>query len=156
MSLGVLIGRFGDFVRARHDPHPSAPSVTEEFPEIIAPLRGCAAHHLIPLALLSGVDSECAQSERDAIVVYCLSIAERRGISVSDAERMAFAGHVAEFRPSLMQLDPALELLERESAEDIALLFAAAEAVVGADGKLDPAEQKLLDELKSEVAKPRP
>ncbi|HEY1960836.1 MAG TPA: hypothetical protein VGG69_00340 [Rhizomicrobium sp.] len=154
MSLGVLVGRFGEFVRACHDPDASPSSIPDEFPEIIAPLRGCAAHHLIPLALLSGVDRECAQSEREAIVVYCLSIAERRGISVSDAERVAFAQHVAEFRPSLMQLDPALALLERDSAEDIALLFAAAAAVVGADGRLDPAEQKMLDELKSEIARP--
>jgi hypothetical protein len=155
MSLGVLVGRFGEFVRARHDPHPDAP-VTDEFPEIIARLRSCAAHHLAPLALLSGVDRDCAQSEREAIMVYCLSIAERRGISVSDAGRMAFAQHVAEFRPSLMQLGPALDLLERDAAEDIALLFAAAEAVVSADGRLDSAEQKLLDELKFEIAKSLP
>jgi hypothetical protein len=77
----------------------------------------------------------------------------KSGHPVSDADIGKLKDYVASLRPSLMQLDPALHRIEREDADTKIAFLGAARAVVMADGKLDAAEARLLDELKLEFAK---
>ena len=154
MSLGLLVGRFGTFVRGSCAvPADVKPSGESSFPEAIEDLRTLTAHHLIPLMLLSKADGSSASAEQKIIVDHCVALAKRHEIAVSESGRAAFAAYVADYRPSLMQLDPALRLLERDSLEDLADLFAAASAVISADGLIEPAELRLLDEIKQEATR---
>ena len=154
MSLGLLVGRFGTFVRGNCAvPVEAGPSTEASCPEDIEHLRAFVAHHLIPLMLLSKVDGSSVPAEQKIIVDHCLALAKRHDILVSDTGRAAFAAYVSDYRPSLMQLDPALGLLERDSLEDLADLLAAASAVISADGLIEPAELRLLDEIKQETTR---
>jgi tellurite resistance protein len=138
-------------VRERHETAPDCVAPTP-FPDALQAEREIISHHLIPLALLSRADGDYAQSEQQIIVEHCLSILERIGVKPSAADRATLENYVAVFRPSLVQLDPALKRLERESQGMIAALLGAARKVMDADGRLDPAELKLLDELRMELA----
>jgi hypothetical protein len=151
MSYGVLVDRFGEFVRERHTavPHAVAPT---PFPETLQAEREIIAHHLIPLTLLARTDGDYAASEQHVIVEHCLTLLERIGVKPSAADRAALENYVAAYRPNLMQLDPALRRLEKDSSGSIAALLCAARKVMDADGKIDPAEIKLLDDLRAELA----
>jgi tellurite resistance protein len=151
MSYGVLVERFGGFVRERNDAAPAAAEAPRPFPDSLLAEREIIAHHLIPLALLSRSDGEYAESEQRVIVDHCLGLLERIGVRPSGADRATLEKYVASFRPTLMQLDPALKRLEKESAEALAAFMCAARKVVEADGRSDPAEMKLLDELRAEI-----
>ncbi len=148
MSLGVLVGRFGQFVRTRHDAPAEDAAPDTAFPADLARLREAVAHHVIPLALLSRADGDFAQSERDAIMAHCLTLL---GDGASEQDRAALQDYIANARPSLMQLDPALTRLEHDSPAAIAAMLAAAEAVMNADGQCDPAEAKLIAEMRAEL-----
>ena len=151
MSYGVLVDRFGEFVRERHTPvsHAIAPT---PFPETLQAEREIIAHHLIPLALLARADGDFAASEQHTIVEHCLTLLERIGVKPSAADRTTLESYVTSFRPTLMQLDPALRKLEKDSPGSIAALLCAARKVMDADGKIDPAETELLDDLRAELA----
>jgi len=151
MTYGVLVGRFGAFVREQHDTAASAPAPAP-FPDALQAEREVIAHHLIPLALMARADGDYTVSERRVIVEHCMSLLERVGVKPSAADRDTLENYVAGFRPSLMQLDPALKRLEHESAESLSALLSAAKNLMEADGKLDPAEAKLLDELRVQLA----
>ena len=150
MSLGVLVGRFGDFVREQ--PMPAEPAPTP-FPNDLKHIREAAGHHLVLLALLARADGEEAASEQDVIVSHCLAFANGAGHKPSDAEKAALADYVARFKPALTQLDLALKRLAHDSKSDIAALITAAQAVVDADGVRRPAEVKLLAELQDDLAR---
>jgi hypothetical protein len=151
MSYGLLVKRFGDFVRAQHDVVPN--SVAQlPFPDALQAEREIIAHHLIPLTLLARADGEYAEAERRVVVDHCLSLLERIGVRPSAADRATLENYVATFRPSLVQLAPALKRLEQEQADAIAALLCAAKRVMEADGQCDPAEVKLLDGLRAELA----
>ena len=154
MTWGLLVGRFGTFVRDNCTVEAQAAASTEAVcPEDVEHVRSAVAHHLIPLMLLSKVDGETADSEIAVILDHCVAIARRREVVLADGHRAAFAAYVAGYRPTLMQLDPALRLLERDNLEDLADLFTAASSVISADGRLDPAELRLLDEIKEEATR---
>jgi len=154
MSLGLLVGRFGTFVRGNCAMAVDvAPSQEAPCPKDIEHLRAFVAHQLIPLMLLSKVDGLSVPAEQEIIVDHCIALAERHEIAVSESDRAALAVYVAGYRPSLVQLDPALRLLERDSLEDLADLFAAASAVISADGQIAPAELRLLEEIKQEATR---
>lgn len=153
MSLGLLVGRFGAFVRGNCAlPIDASPSRGSSWPDSIEHLRALVGHHLIPLMLLARVDGHAAEAEQCVIVGHCMALANRHGVAVNEADRAALAKYVARFRPSLTQFDPALRRLERDSLDDLADLFAAASAVICADGEVDPAELHLLDEIKEDAA----
>jgi tellurite resistance protein len=151
MSYGSLVQRFGSFVRERHESYSDsvAPS---PFPDALQAEREIISHHLIVLSLLARSDGEFADSEQRAIVAHCLSLLERIGVKPSASDRATLENYVAVFRPSLIQLDPALKRLEKDSPLAIASLLCAARKVMEADGESDPAEVKLLDELRAELA----
>jgi tellurite resistance protein len=151
MTYGVLVGRFGGLVREQHVTTPSAPEPAP-FPDALQAEREVIAHHLIPLALMARADGEYAESERRVIVDHCLSLLERIGVKPSASDRATLENYVSGFRPSLVQLDPALKKLEHESAESLSALLTAAKKLMEADGKIDPAEAKLLDELRVQLA----
>jgi tellurite resistance protein len=154
MSLGLLVGRFGAFVRGNCAvPIDATPSRETSWPDSSEHLRALVGHHLIPLVLISRVDGNAADTEQQVIVDHCVALAKRHGVDVNEADRAALAKYVARFRPSLTQLDPALRRLERDSLDDLADLFASASAVICADGEVDPAELHLLDEIKDEAAR---
>jgi hypothetical protein len=151
MSLGLLVGRFGDLVREQIPAQQVVFIPEEVFPAQLQRLRAEFGHHLIPLVLLSRIDGNCVEAEREAIVAHCLAMAEKSGIAVNEAERDALAAYIAEFRPTFAQLEPALKRIENESAENIAALIASAIAVVDADGERRAVELGLLAELEQEL-----
>ena len=152
MTLGVLVGRFGPFVRERHDP----PAVMDEpapaFSEDLQGLHRDYAHHIIPLLLLSRSDGDSAAAEQKVVVDHCLALARAAGHPASEKEALALTKYVAGFRPTLLQLDPALHRLEHEPPERVAAFLAAVQAVIGADGETRPEEARFLANLKQEFA----
>ena len=89
MTLGFLVGRFGDFVREQHDaPQDSAPQ--REFPDALSHIREVCSHHLIPLALLARADGQSDASEQKAILDYCAMLMDKSGSKLTDAERSVF------------------------------------------------------------------
>jgi tellurite resistance protein len=151
MSLGLLVGRFGSFVRERHDAIVS--EAPEEIAEPLAHERQMIAHHMIPLALLARSDGNTDVAEQTAMLDHALAVLAAKGETIGDSDRAALKSYVAALRPSLVQLDPALKRLEQETPQEIAGLLEAARKVMEADGKIDPAEAHLLDALKTELAK---
>jgi tellurite resistance protein len=154
MAYGVLVQRFGGFVRERHENAPAPAEAPRPFPDSLQAEREIIAHHLIPLALLSRADGNYAESEQRVIVDHCLELLERIGVKPSAADRSALEKYIADLRPTLMQLDPALKRLEKETAESLASFLSTARKVVVADGNTDPAETRLLDELRADIANP--
>ena len=152
MSLGLLVGRFGSFVRETHIPQgdvaPEAP-----FPDGLNHLREAVGHHLIPLVLIARSDGEFEQRERDTIVTHCVTFARSRGLELDGSATVEFVEYVESYRPRLMQLDPALKRLEHGSREEMAALIAAARAVVEADGIIRPEETRFLDQLNEELGR---
>jgi hypothetical protein len=148
----MFAGRFGQYVRDRHEPR-----AAQDFAEIPYPLpqetRDVITHHLIPLALLARADGDVAAAEQKAMLDHALATLANAGHPVVDADLGKLKDYIAGFRPTLMQLDPALHRLEREDADSKIAFLGAARAVVMADGRIDPAEARLLDELKLEFAR---
>jgi tellurite resistance protein len=153
MSLGLLVGRFGQLVREQHDAPVQGAGSEAPFPDGLVRLRETVSHHVIPLALLSRADGDYADSEKQAILDHCLALLKENGTPASEADRTALKDYIADCRPSLMQLDPALKRLERESPQAVSAMFEAAKAVMEADGRLDPAEARLIAELREELSK---
>jgi hypothetical protein len=151
MTLGLLVGRFGTFIRENHTPNP-APPPESPFPPHLNRLREKVAHHLIPLVLIARSDREFLDSERDVIVSHCLSVAGEAGLALDGSETELLDAYVASFHPSLMQLDPALQRLGRCPHGEVAGLLNAAQAVISADGRVTPEEARLLAELQEELA----
>ena len=151
MTLGLLVGRFGNFVRECHVPSQQAIEPDIAFPASIAHLREAVGHHMIPLVLLARADGDFADSERAVIVKHCLSMAQLKGLEGADGDGPTLSKYLASYRPTLVQLDPALHRLERGTQEEIAALFKTAQTVVDADGERKPEEVRLLAELHDEL-----
>ena len=151
MTLGLLVGRFGNLVREQSPPPQVDVLPDDNFPAPLSRLRAAFAHHLIPLALLSRADGDYAEAEQEAILAHCLALAADAYMPVGAAECAALKDYIAQFRPSMTQLDSALKRLEHEPVRNVAALIAAAQAVVDADGERRPEEAKLLAELQDEL-----
>lgn len=147
----MFAGRFGQYVRDRHEPR-----IAQDSAEIAYPLpqqtRDIIAHHLIPLCLLARADGDVAAAEQTAMADHAVAMLAKAGHPLSDADLGKLKDYIASFRPSLTQLDPALHRIEREDADTKIAFLGAARAVVMADGRIDAAEARLLDELKLEFA----
>ena len=154
MALGILVGRFGPFVRERHDPPTLMDGPSPAFSEDLQGLHRDYAHHIIPLSLLSRSDGDFAAAEQKVIVDHCLALARAAGHPASDKEAAALAKYVACFRPTLMQLDPALHRLEHEPRERVTAFLGAVQGVIEADGVTKPEEAHFLSNLKEEFAHP--
>lgn len=151
MTLGILVQNFGTFVRERHDPPTTM--VDSDAPAFSADLAGLHhdyAHHIIPLSLLARSDGDSAQAELHVIAEHCVTLARLTGRPISDQERGALIVYLGKFRPTLMQLAPALLRLEREPHAHLDALLAAARAVIEADGVVKPDETRFLDNLRQE------
>jgi tellurite resistance protein len=152
MSLGLLVGRFGNYVRETYVP-PVQALPEEDFPDSLNHVREAAGHHLIPLILIAHADGDFAPSERDVIVTHCVTLAQSRGLEINGKDTLAFSDYVQDFRPTLVQLEPALHRLSHSPHEEIVLLIDAARAVVQADGVTRPEETRLLQEMSEELAR---
>ena len=159
MTLGLLVGRFGTLIREMHGSLElerdcaAGNTLSEgEFPDQLNHVRDAVAHHLIPLLLLARADNEFAPQERDVIVEHCITLAGRQGINLAGPQVTALTDYIAVYRPSLMQLDPALHRLAHSSHDDVEDLFIVAKAVVEADGITQAAEVKFLASLSDELA----
>jgi tellurite resistance protein len=150
MSFGLLVGRFGTFVRESHTAM-EAGEAAPPFPDQLNQVRHAIAHHLIPLALLARCDGEFAPEERNVIVTHCVSVAGRRGIDMDAARTALLVEYVSEYRPTLMQLDPALSRLAESTHSELLELVEAAHAVVDADGMTRDAEKRFLITLGEEL-----
>jgi hypothetical protein len=154
MSLGLLVGRFGSFVReTRASQEDSAPP--PPFPDGLNHLRDAVGHHLIPLVLIARSDGDFEPRERDVIVTHCITFARNQGLELDGSGTIEFVQYVESYRPSLMQLDPALSRLERGDHDEMAVLVAAARAVIEADGVIRPEEARFLDQLSEEIGRLR-
>ncbi len=154
MLFGVLVENFGIFVRERYDLPPDCAPV-ESYSQALSHLHNAFGHHIIPLSLLSRSDGSCADCERKVIVEHCLFLARASGQAAGDDERAALEEYVVEFRPTLVQLEPALHRLEHEPAEHLDAFLAAAKAVIEADGVVRPEEARFLEKLAGECAAAR-
>lgn len=152
MEQTMFAGRFGQYVRERHEPQAAQAAAEIPYP-LSQETRDVITHHLIPLALLARADGDIASAERKAMLDHAIALLAKSGHPVSDTDLGKLKYYLAGFRPSLMQLDPALHRLEREDADSKIAFLGAVRAVVMADGRIDPAEARLLDELKLEFAK---
>jgi len=152
MTLGLLVGRFGTFVRETHVPPADAAPVAA-FPDSLNHLRDAVGHHLIPLVLVARSDSDFDQRERDVIVTHCVIMARRRGLELDGPGTIEFVEYIDAYRPTLAQLDPALKRLEHGHHDELAALVAAVRAVIEADGATRPEEIRLLDELNEELGR---
>lgn len=145
MTMGLLVGSFGNLVRMRNTAPETQAHEPDYSPELMA-LRERLGHHLIPLALLARSDGEFAEAERNVIIEHCASIA-----GLDEKQRSMLGVYLREARPTLTQLDPALHRLEAEDPSNIKALIDAAERLIMADGKADPAEQRLLNRMRAEL-----
>ncbi|HVY89934.1 MAG TPA: TerB family tellurite resistance protein [Hyphomonadaceae bacterium] len=149
MALGLLVGHFADLVRRRRDlKEELAAPPTQAFSPDLNRLRERLGHHLVLLSLVARCDGEFAVVEREAILDHCAKL-----VPLNADERALIDAYLRESRPTLMQLAPALRQLEAEAPANIAALLDAVERVIGADGRLDPAELRLLDHMRHELAK---
>jgi hypothetical protein len=152
MALGLLVGRFGTFVREAHSAGGGdAPVAPAAFPGPLNHVRDAVSHHLIPLLLLARSDNDFSPQERDVIVAHCVALARGTGVEIGDALTVDFSDYVGTFRPTLMQLDPALSRLEKAPHAEVGALLAAARAVIDADGVVRPEETRFLAELSEEL-----
>jgi hypothetical protein len=148
----MFAGRFGQYVRDRHEPRTAQDPAEIPYP-LPQETRDVIAHHLIALALLARADGDIAAAEQKPMLDHAVAMLAKTGHPVRDADMGKLRDYIAGFRPSLLQLDPALQRIEREDADTKIAFLLAARAVVMADGRVDPAEAHLLDELKLEFAK---
>ena len=151
MTLGLLVGRFGTYIRENHTPSPMAPPESP-FPPHLNQIREKIAHHLIPLVLIGRADREFLDSERDVIVRHCLGVARDAGVALDGSEARLLDAYVDDFYPTLVQLEPVLQRLGRCQHAELAKLLDAAQAVIMADGKVTPEETRLITELREELA----
>ena len=148
----MFAGRFGQYVRDKHEPRTAQDSSEVPYP-LSQETRDVITHHLIPLALLARADGDIAAAEQKAMLDHAVAMLAKSGHPISDADMNRLKDYIAGFRPALMQLDPALHRLEREDADTKIAFLGAARAVANADGKITDGEGRLLDELKLEFAK---
>src|SRR5215467_2155375 len=124
MTLGLLVGRFGTFIRDTHTPMPARPSESP-FPSHLNQLREKVGHHLIPLVLIARSDRAFLDSEREVIVMHCLAVASDSGLALDGSERKLLDVYVDGFHPTLLQLEPALHRLGRCRHAEVASLLEA-------------------------------
>ncbi len=150
MTMGLLVGSFGDLVRMRNAiaPGTQEPAKEHAFPAELAALRERFGHHIVLLALLARSDGDFADSERIVIIEHCVALAglDARG-------RASVHDYLRDYRPALAQLDPALKRLEADEHSNINMLVDSAERLIRADGRVDPAERGLLDRMRHELAR---
>ena len=99
MSLGLLVGRFGSFVRETHVAPVETASPTP-FPDELNHLREAVGHHLIPLVLIARSDGEFESRERDVIVTHCVGLARRQGLELDGSGTIEFVEYVETFGPA--------------------------------------------------------
>jgi tellurite resistance protein len=151
MSLGLLVGRFANFVSEQPAaPEPMGPA--DSFPSDLMRSRDAFGHHVVPLLLLARCDGESCPEEREVILNHCLARAKLSGLELSLNELAALSDYLRDFRPSHAQLRPALKRLEHDSKDDIIALVAAAQGVVDADGLRRAQEVKFLEQLAHDLA----
>jgi tellurite resistance protein len=152
MSLGLLVGRFGEFLSEPAPPAPKNPPAPVSFPADLTRLRDAFNHHIIPLALLARSDGEAVMPERLVILRYCQKRAKNADAALTLDEVAALGDYLRDFKPTRGQLASAIKRLEHDSKADIADLIAAAQGVVDADGERRPREVQFLAELSRDLA----
>jgi hypothetical protein len=158
MTVGILVQRLGAHIRNSYssyeldaEVHAQSENATQEFPADLRSMRDSVAHHLILLVLLARSDSDFDYRERDVIVEHCVSVARRRGVELTDNHNSQFADYVWSFRPSLIQLDPALSALIHAPHQEVGELMRAAQNVIAADGVTRAEELHFFSELNEDL-----
>jgi hypothetical protein len=151
MSLGILVGRFGDFVREHHEP-PEVLKPESPFPPHLNELRDRVGLHLIPLVLIARSDRAFLPAERMVIVGHCLKIADDAGIALDGSEKDLLDAYVDDFYPTIVQLEPALHRLSRAEHAEIAALLEAAHELLLADADMNARKRQILVELRDDLS----
>jgi hypothetical protein len=152
MSLGVLVGRFGEFLSELSPVEQADARPEEHFAGALMRVRERFNHHIIPLILLANSDGETVEPERVVILRYCLERAGDYAIAVTSEEEEALMSYLRSFRPTQAQLGAAVSRLKRESRRDILSLVAAAQALVDADRERRAREVDFLAKLSRDLA----
>jgi len=150
MTLGLLVGRFGAFLRELPEP-PFAAEPQTPFPNQLGRLRGQFGHHIVLLTLLSRADGEAVMQERQVILHHCLDQAHKAGMPATAAEAAELGDHLRDLRPTMTQFYPALGRLEEASKDAVLAVIATAMAVVDADGTRRERELEFLLDLRREL-----
>ena|SRR5687768_13640391 len=150
MTLGLLVGRFGAFLRELPEP-PLDAEPQPPFPNRLGRLRDQFGHHIVLLTLLSRADGEAAMQERQMILQHCLDQAHKAGIPANAAEAAELGDHLRELRPTMTQFYPAIGRLEAASKDEVLAVIATAMAVVDADGTRRERELEFLLDLRREL-----
>ena len=150
MSLGLLVGRFGDFLREQ-PVVPTEIGPEHNFPMQLERLRGQFGHDMILLTMLSRADGEAAPQERQVIFEFCLERARKAGTPATAMEAAELGDYLRDLRPTMAQFDPAIRRLEECGKDEVLALVAAAKAVVDADGARRAQEAEFLADLSREL-----
>ena len=150
MSLGLLVGRFGNFLREQQVV-PMVIAAEPNFPEQLERLRGQFGHDMILLTMLSRADGEAAPQERQVILEFCLDRARKAGTPATAKEAAELGDYLRDLRPTMAQFDPAIRRLEHSGKDEVLALVAAAKAVVDADGTRRAREVEFLADLSREL-----
>src|SRR5678816_3925252 len=102
MSLGLLVGRFGAFLRER-PPEQIHWGTETPFPDQLERLREQFGHHIVLLMLLSRSDGEAVLQERDVILHHCLDQARKAGVPATAAEAAELGDYLRDLRPITAQ-----------------------------------------------------
>lgn len=100
------------------------------------------------LAAMARVDDDFADEEVDAILAYLAAEATRDGLTMDADDRLNLARFVKRLRPSGDAIEDGIFAVSCLDEEDQVRFFAALEAVMAADGMIDPRERVLLDEAR--------
>ena len=139
------------FFGARRDSAAGGASSEAEFPDQLRSCARCRRPPSNPTSLLARADNDFAPQERDVIVEHCIALAGRQGIKLIDPQIIVFSDYISAYRPSMMQLDPALHRLADSSHDEVGDLLVVAKAVVEADGITQAAEARFLANLSEEL-----
>lgn len=151
MSLGILVGRFGEFVREHHEP-PEALKPEPPFPPHLNELRDRVGLHLIPLVLIARSDRAFLPAERTVIVTHCLKVADGAGIAMDGSEAALLDAYIDDFYPTIAQLEPALHRLSRADHAEIAALLETTHELLLADADMNASKREILAELRDDLS----
>ena len=114
MSLGLLVGRFGAFLREQ-PVVPTEIGPEHNYPRQLERLRGQFGHDMILLTMLSRADGEAAPQERQVILRLCLERARKAGTPATAMEAAELGDYLRDLRPTMAQFDPAIRRLEHSA-----------------------------------------
>jgi hypothetical protein len=130
---------------------PRLATCTAPKPASLVRIRKSFTHHLMTLAHLAAIDGYSDLEEQAVIIEHCLRLAKNAGLAATQAEEESLRRYVKSLKPTKHTIEVALAGLHRDKPNRVVTLIIAAHHVMDADGFRDPAEERLLAELKRDL-----